>query len=119
MSPYLPPHETCPRNLCPRAVYDNEFDELPASQQADAKLRKKLKAMAYMNINVFEIVFAVHPEGTGESAWKKYFEDTIKRCTFVRQELRDNSEIYNRALIKVFNNCPESKLPDKSYPPTV
>src|ERR1700691_5494871 len=30
------------------AVYDEEFDKLPAPQQADAKLRKTLQAMAYM-----------------------------------------------------------------------
>ena len=98
------------------AIYDAEFDNLPKERQVDAKLRGSLRAMAYMKINVFEIVFAVHPSGTNDGPWKAYFSDTLQNCTLVRKELRDHEKLYNTVLVNAFKASEESKLLDKEYP---
>jgi len=45
---------------------EGEYD---ASTVTDPEFPAKLKAMAYMKLNVFEVVFPVLPRGRGRDAW--------------------------------------------------
>ncbi len=101
------------------AIYDDEFDKLPKDRQADAKLRGSLRAIAYMKINVFEIVFAIHPSGAGNGPWKAYFDDTVAKCTLVRKELRENESLYNEVLTEAFKRSVKGAPQDKAYPALV
>jgi hypothetical protein len=101
------------------AVYDDEFDKLPLARQQDAKLRTSLRAVAYMKLNIFEIVFAVHPTGVEESAWKSFFKDSLTKCTLVRKSLREHSELYNKVLIGLYDQYKSALPADKVYPPLV
>lgn len=99
------------------AIYDSEYPKLKAMgfQKHGSLFKRKLEALAYMKINVFEIIYAVHP-GIGSpfrklwnrivrpkrSAWEVYFADSIAKCSLVRTELETHPTLYNDALISAF-----------------
>jgi hypothetical protein len=98
------------------AVYDVHFDELPPHKQKDKKLQDALRAVAFMKLNIFEIVFSVHPTGPEADTWKRYFKDSLERCSSIRKILRVHRELYNENLLRVYDEY-RSGLPDeKEYP---
>jgi hypothetical protein len=62
----------------------------------------RLKALGYLKLNVFEIVFAVLPRGKAHVVWAAYFEDSLKRCSILRDELSHQPEIYHAGLIAAY-----------------
>jgi HAMP domain-containing protein len=65
---------------------------------------RKLRAFAYMNLNVFEIVLAVHPKGEEATAWRRYFKETLKNSKITRTVLLENSDVYSdQLIIKAFS----------------
>ncbi len=60
---------------------------------------RKLRAFAYMKLNVFEIVLAVHPKGDEAATWERYFEHTLKNSRITRTVLKENLQIYSDELI--------------------
>jgi cell division protein FtsL len=69
---------------------------------------EKLKALGYMNLNVFEIVFTVLGRGTSRKTWDAYFEDTIRRCSILQEELNKNTAIYHPELIAAYRSWQSS-----------
>lgn len=69
----------------------------------DPALNDKIKALGYLKLNVFEIVFAVLPQGDSHGVWKAYFEDSLKRCPVLLEELIANRNIYHPNLIAAFD----------------
>jgi hypothetical protein len=68
------------------AIYDDwpRRDEL----LQDPRLADNLKALGYLKLNVFEIAFAALPLGDDAyDRWIAYFDDSLKRCTVMRNEL--------------------------------
>jgi hypothetical protein len=81
------------------------YDDYPGRHDllvSEPKLLPKLRAIAYMHLNVFEIVFAVLPRGTSRKTWVKYFEDSLNRCSLLHDELNVNPEIYHADLIAAY-----------------
>jgi len=67
-------------------------------------LADKIKALGYLKLNVFEIVFAVLPtKGSSYKAWEAYFEDSLKRCPVLVEELTAQPTIYDSNLIAAYN----------------
>jgi hypothetical protein len=86
------------------AVYDDWEGRDELLKKGGADLPTKLKALAYLKLNVFEVVFAVMPPNSPPySAWMAYFEDTLSRCSVVRDELSANSRIYHPNLIEAYS----------------
>jgi len=61
----------------------------------DPLLSGKVEAFAYMILNTFEILLAVHP-GAGDKrgnseyqTWRQFVHDTLKRSSALRQKLED------------------------------
>jgi hypothetical protein len=83
------------------------YDDYPGRANllaGEPKLLAKLRAMAYMHLNVFEIVFAVLPGGTSRKTWVKYFEDSLNRCSIIQEELDANPEIYHADLMAAYRS---------------
>lgn len=72
-------------------------------------LREKIEALGYMNLNVFEIVFAVLPMGSQATTWVSYFQDSLKRCAVIRDELDRRPEIYDPSLIAQYRRWQTSQ----------
>jgi hypothetical protein len=94
------------------------YDDYPRPQQlvSDNAFQEKLKALGYMHLNVFEIVFAVLPWGASRKTWRKYFRDCLNRCSILPQELDDHPEIYHSTLMKEYLKWHEAARP-RSNPP--
>jgi len=85
--------------------------------QADTNLAGKLAALGFMQLNVFEIVFAQMPRDVDEyQTWKNYFEDTLGRCPTVKKllELKEAKAIYHKDLMKSFEDWEEKEKEKKN-----
>jgi len=69
----------------------------------------KLKAMAYLKLSVFEIIFAMLPWGQARKSWKAYFEVSLDNCPLLGEELEKNRIIYQRGLIRQYNKWKAKK----------
>ncbi len=80
------------------AIYDKypNRDEL---FKREPDLLEKVRAFGYLKLNVFEIVYSVLPEG---GAWQAYFEDSLEKCSLLRQELTDQEKIYDKNLLAAY-----------------
>jgi hypothetical protein len=63
-------------------------------------LTARVEALGYMHLNVFEIVFAKLDAQDPE--WTTYFEDSIARCSVLRDELDRYINIYNPKLTEAY-----------------
>jgi hypothetical protein len=70
----------------------------------EPKTKAKLKAMVYLKLNVFEVIFAVLPEGPERETWLKYFEASLSKSDLLAKELDRHHEIYHPALIDAFTD---------------
>jgi hypothetical protein len=76
------------------ALQDNHpIAEALKKEVADPLVSGKLEAFAYMILNVFEILLAVHP-GAGDKrgnadyeTWRQFAHDTLKKSSTLRQML--------------------------------
>jgi hypothetical protein len=80
------------------AIYD-EYPERDELFKRQPDLLEKVKALGYLKLNVFEIVYSVLPEG---GAWQAYFEDSLKKCSLLRQELTEQEDIYDKNLVAAY-----------------
>lgn len=82
----------------------------------DDKLPEKVKALGYLKLNVFEIVFAVLPtKGSSYKAWEAYFEDSLNRCPVLAEELSAQRGIYGSHLLAAYDRWFEKQ----PKPPTL
>jgi hypothetical protein len=65
----------------------------------DPRLAEKVKALGFMKLNVFEIVYAVLPQG---GAWKAFSEDSLLNCPAMRDELDNHHAIYDDNLVQAY-----------------
>jgi hypothetical protein len=70
----------------------------------DTDFHARLKAMAYLKLNVFEVIFAVLPKGKEKDTWVNYFQSSLTRCGVLDGELRKYRHIYHPALIKAYDD---------------
>jgi hypothetical protein len=85
------------------AIYDDNPDNANALK-ANPKLKASVEALGYMNLNVFEIVFAKLPAKSRQGAWTAYFLDAMDRCSVLGEELKVNRRIYHAELIKAYDD---------------
>jgi hypothetical protein len=82
------------------------YDDWPGRDKLfleDPNFVNRLKAMGYLKLNVFEIVFAALSPGSDEyDAWVAYFDDSLNRCSVLRDELANQPKIYGRKLLAAF-----------------
>jgi hypothetical protein len=94
-------------------IYDENFEQLSFEERNSSKLKLSLRAMAYMKMNVFEIVFAVHPTGNERTAWLKYFKDSLDKCSMLREVICRYKYLYSDGLINAYlevtQDFPQSK----------
>jgi hypothetical protein len=95
------------------AIYDDHPGRAELLKEHPT-LEMKLKALAYLKINVFEIVFAVHPNGPSDGPWMAYFKDSLARCGTLREELSAHPELYHESLIGAYREWEKSS----GVPPT-
>jgi hypothetical protein len=83
------------------AIYDSHpnREQLLKSQSG---LEKKIEALGFLKLNVFEAVFAVLPRGSSYGAWKAYFEDSLQTCGVLQEELDRHGGIYHPNLIHAY-----------------
>jgi hypothetical protein len=96
------------------------YKDYPGRDQLlkDPKFLDKLKALGYLKLNVFEIVFAALPtEGSSYKAWEAYFEDSLKRCPVLVEELSAQREIYDSHLIAAYDRWFEKQPKTPRYRP--
>lgn len=87
------------------------YDDWPGRAQAlqDPTFADKLKALGYLKLNVFEIVFdALSPQSDAYGAWVAYFDDSLRRCSVLRYELGKQPEIYGTKLLAAFDRWQET-----------
>ena len=80
------------------AIYD-EYPKRDELFKKEPDVLEKVKALGYLKLNVFEIVYSVLPEG---GAWQAYFEDSLEKCSLLRQELTDQETIYDKNLVAAY-----------------
>jgi hypothetical protein len=70
----------------------------------------KVKAMAYLKLNVFEVIFATLPWwGQVRKTWTTYFEVSLNNCPLLGEELEKNRIIYQRGLIRQYDEWKAKK----------
>lgn len=98
------------------AIYDDDYEKCKdayfattKSQQCPNDLELSLRALALMNLNIFEIVFAVHPRGAERKGWEMFFKDSLRTSKPIVETLRNNRFIYSDRLIRTASKlAPES-----------
>lgn len=95
------------------------YDDYPRPPQlvSDKAFEEKLKALGYMHLNVFEIVFAVLPWGASRKTWREYFRDCLNRCSVLPQELESNPGIYHSTLMKEYRKWRKKAAQPRSNQP--
>jgi hypothetical protein len=85
------------------AIYDKypKRDEL---FRKEPDVLEKVKALGYMKLNIFEVVYSVLPEG---GAWQAYFEDSLEKCSLIREELTNQEKIYDKNLVAAYKRWKE------------
>jgi hypothetical protein len=80
-----------------------EGENVAVVDQTDTTFNAQLKAMAYLKLNVFELIFAVLPGGPERETWVRYFDRSLTNSPFLADELVKNQEVYHAALMKAYN----------------
>ncbi len=82
------------------AIYDNVASK--GLFAANDNLKGKLRAFGFMNLNVFEMVFAQLPRGKEHETWTSYFTDSLRRSTLLCELLKEAGDIYHPSLKKIY-----------------
>jgi len=69
----------------------------------DDTFKARLKAMTYLKLNVFELIFAVLPGGRERETWVRYFEWSLCKSTVLTDELVKNRDVYHEALMYAYD----------------
>ena len=77
--------------------------EFSGSVELTETFNAKLRAMAYLKLNVFEVIFAVLPAGAERETWVKYFASSLSKSSLLADELEKNQDIYHTALIDAYD----------------
>jgi hypothetical protein len=93
-------------------IYDDYIKEDDRPEIKNTPFERKMKAFAHLHLNMFEIVLAEAPNsGSGErqnqsNVWIRYFHDTLRRCSIVRDVLEDETskDIWNPVLIEMYGD---------------
>lgn len=96
---------------CPKLLLIEE--NYNTSTITDEDFRAKLKAMVYLKLNVFEVIFATLPYGRVRNTWKAYFNESLDKCSLLGDELEAHGKIYHRDLIRAYNKWKGEK-PEKT-----
>jgi hypothetical protein len=80
-------------------IIEENYD---AARITDENFAAKLKAMAYLKLNVFEVIFAALPYGRVRSTWKAYFKESLEKCSILADELDAHGRIYHRGLMRAY-----------------
>jgi hypothetical protein len=64
----------------------------------------KLRAMAYLKLNVFEIIFKSLEDEDARDTWISYFEESLSKSPLLGEELDLHRKIYNQYLLKAYDN---------------
>jgi hypothetical protein len=88
--------------ISPKLLYI-EGEYAGAVDLTDTTFNAQLRAMAYLKLNVFEVIFAVLPAGSERETWLKYFESSLSKSVLLADELERNHDIYHTALIDAYD----------------
>ena len=80
-------------------IIEERYD---GSRIADENFAAKLKTMAYLKLNVFEVIFAALPYGRVRNTWKAYFKESLDKCSILGDELEEHGRIYHRGLMRAY-----------------
>lgn len=92
-------------------LFDGDDQALPDPDPnfsfAGQLFQAKLRAFAYLHLNMFEVILteASEPSTRGRAmsrVWLAYFRDTVSRSGIVRRILDQNPQLWNPALIKLY-----------------
>jgi hypothetical protein len=75
----------------------------PLDPSADAAFMAQLRAMVYLKLNVFEVIFAVLPGGAERDTWVNYFRASLDKSRLLTDELERNRAIYHPALMRAYD----------------
>jgi hypothetical protein len=75
----------------------------PLDPSADAAFMAQLRAMVYLKLNVFEVIFAVLPSGVERDTWINYFRASLDKSSLLSDELERNRGIYHPALMAAYD----------------
>ena len=98
------------------AIYDNHPDR-EAHLNKDPGLLEKIRALGYQKLNVFEIVFAAWPDDRPYGSWIAYFEDTLDKCSVVRDELNENTKLYDARLLAEYEKWKTKRATQETVGP--
>ena len=98
------------------AIYDNHPDR-EAHLNKDPSLLEKIRALGYQKLNVFEIVFAVWPDDRPYGSWIAYFEDTLNKCSVIRDELNENTKLYDARLLAEYEKWKNKRATQETVGP--
>jgi hypothetical protein len=90
---------------------ENEYD---APVPTDVDFTAKLKAVAYLKLNVFEIIFAALPRGQARQTWTTYFEESLDKCNLLEDELEKHRKIYHPDLIRAYDDWKKKPRPPRT-----
>jgi hypothetical protein len=89
-------------------VYD-DYEKLPPDTDpnfnpADPLFQAKLRAFAYLHLNMFEVILAYGAAGldTESKMWMAYFYDTLARSSLVRRILDQNPHLWNEEFFSLY-----------------
>ena len=83
------------------AIYDDDAKNWEALE-TNKELKERVRALGYLTLNVFEIVFSQLPSEPRDAAWKAYLLDSLDRCSVLRDELKTSKGIYHPRLIEEY-----------------
>jgi hypothetical protein len=83
------------------AIYD-DIQENKKALDSSRRLKDKVRALGYMKLNVFEIVFSVVPDVSEDGPWKAYFLDSLDRCSVLADEIKTFKAIYHCRLVEEY-----------------
>jgi hypothetical protein len=87
------------------ALYDDDQSDFE-QELKNPVFMHKLRSFAYMKLNMFELVLAHLPEdGKDSPVWLAYFQDSIARCTIMRQVIAENEALYSPRLIEAWRKA--------------
>ena len=86
----------------PKLLY-LEGDDVGPVDPTDTNFNAQLKAMAYLKLNVCEVIFAVLPGGDERETWVRYFRSSLTRSDVLAGELEKYRDIYHPSLITAFD----------------
>ena len=80
-------------------VLEGEKVEVPNNE---TNFQARLRAVAYLKLNVFEIIFVTLRDEDVLEAWTTYFEESVAKSEILRAELDTDPRMYHKKLMKAY-----------------